>query len=576
MSKPSTIRRYGKQHKKPKGDRLFVDLLQTPVRAALQEQPDAINKLTENITTMSFQDRHEISPAPVKQKFKSHERRKKQVTDPRSEPVSDAVPEDPPETVAPYISNESSLGKQAKKSRSRCKKKTGDAESTVQSVQVVQSTPAKTPDKAARAPEDGLSDAELRVLSWSEVCPPGDKIVKIAEASYAEVYLVTNERGTSIVKVIRMESPIKAQTKAQEKSGLVDEEPHLESDLMGELKISEWLADIPGFVVYKERYIVQGKACKELLETHQAFHKKVKRKDPDRLQFYPSPSRYLDATKFLVVELGDAGTALEDFELSTTDQLWDIFFHTAIALARAEVHIEFEHRDLHEGNLCIRRAGEPRHPEDRDSLAYFGHSGLEITILDYGLSRASSDCEAEPIAYDLERDLSLFTSEHAPQCEVYRQMRSFLLRGDRKCLPPKSHRTAYAQGIDGPITWAQHEPYTNVLWLAYIYGYLVDNFRGPKKELNAFKRVTKSFWTHLNPEADECIPGFASASDIVRFAIESEWIDEDQLSGGRDEIEKSILSIMGNDNILHKVNELSISEPALRRSPRRQTQRRIE
>jgi serine/threonine-protein kinase haspin len=60
------------------------------------------------------------------------------------------------------------------------------------------------------------------------------------------------------------------------------------------------------------------------------------------LQFYPSPSRYLDDTKFLIVELGDAGTALEDFELATADQLWDIFFHVAIAMARAEARIGFE------------------------------------------------------------------------------------------------------------------------------------------------------------------------------------------------------------------------------------------
>jgi len=193
----------------------------------------------------------------------------------------------------------------------------------------------------APSPEAEFNE-ELQVLAWAEVCPPGDNIVKIAEASYAEVYRVTNERGTSIIKVIRMESPIKPQTKAQQKAGLVDEEPHSESDLLGELKISEWVADIPGFVVYKERYIVQGKACRELLETHQAFHKKVKRQDPDRLQFYPSPSRYLDDTKFLVVELGDAGTALEDFHLMNADQLWDIFFHVTIALARAEARIGFE------------------------------------------------------------------------------------------------------------------------------------------------------------------------------------------------------------------------------------------
>jgi serine/threonine-protein kinase haspin len=229
--------------------------------------------------------------------------------------------------------------------------------------------------------------------------------------------------------------------------------------------------------------------------------------------------------------------------------------------------------------LCIRKAGEATPLEERDSSAYFGHSGLEITILDYGLSRAQGDLESEesqPVAYDLEKDLSLFASEHAPQCRVYRQMRSFLLRGDRVCLPPKGHKTAYADGIDGPISWAQHEPYTNVLWLAYIYDYIVRNFQGPKKELNAFKKTTKDFWLHLDPEADDSIPGFASASDIVMFAVESGWIDPDQLTGGRGEIERSILSILTNDDQLARdLGDLEITTPSLRRSPRRPRQRRV-
>jgi serine/threonine-protein kinase haspin len=185
---------------------------------------------------------------------------------------------------------------------------------------------------------------DLLVLAWDDVCPAGNRIEKIAEASYAEVYRITNEHGTSIIKVVRLESPIKPQTKAQERSGLVDEEPHTEEDMFGELRISEWLADIPGFVVYKERYVVKGKAPKALLETHQVFHRRMKRKDPDRLQFYPSPSRYLNDTRFLVVDLGDAVTALEDFQLTSISQVWDIFLHTALALARAEDLIEFEVR----------------------------------------------------------------------------------------------------------------------------------------------------------------------------------------------------------------------------------------
>jgi serine/threonine-protein kinase haspin len=197
-------------------------------------------------------------------------------------------------------------------------------------------------DDEEEEPGEESSYDDLRLLTWADVCAAGDRITKIAEASYAEVYRITNAHGTSIIKVVRLESPIKAQTKAQERSGLVDEEPHSEEDMQGELRISEWLGDIPGFVVYKERYVVKGKAPKALLETHQVFHRRMKRKDPDRLQYYPSPSRYLDDTRFLVVELGDAGTALEDFELTSISEVWDIFLLTALALARAEDLVEFE------------------------------------------------------------------------------------------------------------------------------------------------------------------------------------------------------------------------------------------
>lgn len=409
------------------------------------------------------------------------------------------------------------------------------------------------------------TESDLRVLTWDDVCPFGDRIEKIAEASYAEVYRVTNARGTSIIKVIRLASPIKPQTKAQQSSGLVDEESHSEEDLAGELKISEWLADIPGFVVYKERYIVQGKAPKALLETHQSFHRKTKRKDPDRLQFYPSPSRYLDGTRFLAVELGDAGTALEDFALDDAAQLWDIFFHTAIALARAEDLARFEHRDLHEGNLCIRQIGPPSITKSGGGACRFGYSGLDITILDYGLSRAEDGGEA--VAYDLEKDLGIFTSTHAPQCKVYRQMRSFLLKGDRVCLAPKAHNRPYDAGFDAEsIDWTRYYPYTNVLWLAYIYQYMIGSFRGDKKSLTQFRRQTKEMWSHLNPEAPKTVLSFSGAGDVVRFAVECGWIKEEQLVGEGSFVDGA--SVAGHDSI---IEASALQDVHLRRSPRRRT-----
>ncbi|PHH75771.1 hypothetical protein CDD82_4290 [Ophiocordyceps australis] len=380
-------------------------------------------------------------------------------------------------------------------------------------------------------------DGSLRILKWDDVCPPKSKVVKIAEASFAEVYRISNEHGVSIIKVIRLASPIKAQTSTQVKNGLVDEEPRSAMDVQGELLISDWLADIPGFVMYKEHYVVKGKATKRLLDTHQAFHRRIKRQDPGRVQFYPSPSRYLNDTKFLVIELGDAGTALEDWALTDVYQLWDIFLLEAIALARAEDAILFEHRDLHEGNVCIKRTRRPK-SRDNDSNTWFGYSGLEITILDYGLSRAQDPAQpaALPVAYNLENDLSLFTSTHAPQCEVYRQMRSFLLRGDREWIPPEGHTRPNPQGPKGTISWTSYMPYTNILWLAYLYRYLCHHFAGASTQLEQFKSQTSELWAHLDPCAEEGVKCFTSASELVLFALDADWIQWDQLAGVDDSI----------------------------------------
>lgn len=518
MTRSTVVRRYGKAAKPTRGEQLFAELPKSPVKAA-SEPEDILDFITDQLVSISLNDQ------------------------------LPHVEEDHDKPLEEYAGSE-------------------------------------TPEADSQEFEDSsfqdssqFYDGNLRVLTWDDVCPFGDRIEKIAEASYAEVYRITNERGTSIIKVIRLESPIRPQTKAQEKSGLVDEEPHSEDDLVGEIRISEWLADIPGFVVYKERYIVQGKAPKPLLETHQTFHRKAKRKDPDRLQFYPSPSRYLEDTQFLVVELGDAGVALEDFELTSTAQLWDIFLHTAIALARAEDLVMFEHRDLHEGNICVRQVGESRAKKD-ESLCQFGYSGLDITILDYGLSRAEDvDDESDnfaTVAYDLEKDLSIFTSTHAPQCKVYRQMRSFLLKGDRACLPPKSHTKPYEFGPDGPISWSGYYPYTNILWLAYIYQHLVANYQGEKKELAQFKRSTKEFWAHLNPEAPRGVLSFPSAGDAVRYAVEAGWITEVQLMGDASRIDNTDLASVAYNESIIEASLPEVEDAHLRRSPRRRRQRSEE
>ncbi|CAM1505478.1 Fc.00g111150.m01.CDS01 [Cosmosporella sp. VM-42] len=534
MARTAAARKYGKPSKRTKAERLFAELPQSPIRmrpeAATDE--DELSCLTEKISSIKIEDG---------QKPRRQPKRGKKSAPPVEDPVEVVCDNE-------YQQHHSEPGQEG-------------APIEVLEDELDRLT---TKEDTELQQADVLEEPSLRVLTWDDVCPPDDRIVKIAEASYAEVYRVTNDRGTSIIKVIRLPSPIKALTKAQVRAELVDEEPHSEEDVKGELQISEWLADIPGFVVYKERYVVQGKATRQLLETHQAFQKRMKRQDPDRAQFYPSPSRYLGGTRFLVVELGDAGTALEDWKLETESQLWDIFFLEAIALARAEDLVMFEHRDLHEGNLCVKQVKPSREMGARLE-GFFGYSGLDITILDYGLSRAEdlSVNDAKPVSFDLERDLSLFTSTHATQCEAYRQMRSFLLRADRKCLPPEAHNIPYAKGVDGPLSWDAYAPYTNVLWLAYLYDYLVDNFVGPKKELVHFKKETSEMWAYLNPNADESMPCFGCAADIVCFAVEAGWMSQEQLIGA----EESMLE--REDSIIVSREEAEAETSVARRSRKR-------
>lgn len=202
------------------------------------------------------------------------------------------------------------------------------------------------------------------------------------------------------------------------------------------------------------------------------------------------------------------------------------------------------------------------------SAGFFGYSGLDITILDYGLSRGEdlSINDAKPVAFDLERDLSLFTSTHAEQCKVYRQMRSFLLRADRTCLPPEAHDTPYAKGIDGPLSWDAYAPYTNVLWLAYLYEYLTSHFKGDKKELERFKKETEELWEYLDPDAGEDVPCFGCAADVVCFAVEAGWIRQEQLNGADESLVEREDSIIAPRE---EAKEVSQEQVPARRSTRR-------
>lgn len=83
-----------------------------------------------------------------------------------------------------------------------------------------------------------------------------------------------------------------------------------------------------------------------------------------------------------------------------------------------------QHRDLHENNICVAERKPTQLHKNADPKIKFGFSGLEVALIDYGLSRAK--LRNGGIAYNhLDDDMSLFHGkESGPekmQFDIYRR-----------------------------------------------------------------------------------------------------------------------------------------------------------
>ena len=274
----------------------------------------------------------------------------------------------------------------------------------------------------------------LELKNWDEIIEGHLSIVKIAEASFAEVYRITTKHGSSILKVMQLKIPsdppsMDSYTAVEVKS------------IVAEIRIMNAMTEIPGFVSFKDAHLVQGKpgtAISKAWSSYLLRFSEGKSDVPDRSSYFPNPNTYADQSLFLVVELGDAGEVLQYFRVDTQDKLFDIFIGTAVILSRAEQESEFEvcicpssiagslvtrlkHRDLHENNICISYRETAKSSTSLPETVLFGRSGLEVTVIDYGLSRARLPT-GEVMFYDLEEDLVIFRGEEGkPQFDTYRR-----------------------------------------------------------------------------------------------------------------------------------------------------------
>uniref|UniRef100_A0A8R1INT9 Protein kinase domain-containing protein n=1 Tax=Caenorhabditis japonica TaxID=281687 RepID=A0A8R1INT9_CAEJA len=110
-------------------------------------------------------------------------------------------------------------------------------------------------------------------------------------------------------------------------------------------------------------------------------------------------------------------------KLQSENELRSILLQLTLSMKAAEETLEFEHRDLHLGNVLIDRSGV-----EKLSYRVNGHDvtmnahGVKLSIIDFTLGRIK---KGPTFVYmDLEKDPGIFTGEGDPQFEVYRKMRA--------------------------------------------------------------------------------------------------------------------------------------------------------
>ncbi|ESZ93233.1 hypothetical protein SBOR_6389 [Sclerotinia borealis F-4128] len=405
----------------------------------------------------------------------------------------------------------------------------------------------------------------LATKKWDDVLAPDSSIQKIAEASYAEVFRITNPAGSSILKLLRLKVPTDPTSRRSDTAIQVD-------TVVSEMRLMNALTEIPGFVKFKDAHIVEGKPPTAFVKAYEGHL------NAGGESYFPHPNKISKHAVFLAIELGDAGHVLEKYSIKNVDQLWDIFLSVVIALARAEIEYEFEHRDLHENNICIlehtpttttsnlkSKSKSKSKPNTRTppSPHKFGNSGLEITILDYGLSRAtiypsSSSSHPSPspetVFYNLESDPAVFSSFEPGtiagiQFDTYRRMRAYIFSGGlsntNANTPSKAIRDAIKQKKH---SWEEYIPYSNVLWLYFLMEYLTGvapKGKGKQGKQAWLKETAELRWLlhpdwmpgngvqgadngEIQREEQEEI-GIGCAGDVLQYAFDMGWVHEEDL-----------------------------------------------
>lgn len=280
---------------------------------------------------------------------------------------------------------------------------------------------------------------------------------KVGEGSYGEVFEKVIENGQSLaVKIV----PFGSDT-------LVNGYPQMkEEDIVPEMVISKRLSCASGYENDEENFangfiqlhrltICKGKYPEKLVKIWEEWNKEVNSENDH-------PEIFDEDQLYIVFESNFGGVDLEKLSLKTYKEAFSIINQIVTALASAESTYEFEHRDLHWGNILIHKGKHDKINMLVDEIPYTINScGLKVSIIDFTMARLlADDCV---VFTDLSDEKLLFEGKGDIQFDVYRNMRK--------------HNNN---------EWEKFSPYSNVLWIRYVTEKLISKLSRSTTTLKKF------------------------------------------------------------------------------------------
>ncbi|XP_063221720.1 uncharacterized protein LOC134530636 isoform X2 [Bacillus rossius redtenbacheri] len=313
-----------------------------------------------------------------------------------------------------------------------------------------------------------------------------NKCKKIGEGVYGEVFLCENgyKGRQSVLKIIPIEGDLEVNGAMQKKY----------EEILSEIVIAMELSNLrdgienatSSFSEVLRCLCVQGHYPKRLLDLwNQYADEKTSEND--------SPTVFNSDQLFIILELAHAGRDLEAYVFSSAHQGLSVYQQVTCSLAVAEVELEFEHRDLHWGNVLVS-------PTDDKAVSFRIHGtevhvetkGVKATIIDFTLSRMTFEgCQ---IFNDLSLDPDLFVP--LEQCSDYQFQIYTMMR------------------VAVEDDWKRFEPKTNIQWLHY----LADKLIKLARYVRARTKVHSDAKRKLQYLYDCCLL-YSSAADFMETCL---------------------------------------------------------